>query len=101
MNSNEMEFCSSPRTGESNRVRNRRIEVRYLPLQPGIPAFGPTSQETRERAGNPGYSRIRFCLRALGLQILNWKLAEVSGPVRKYSVLRRLSAETGAITTAA
>jgi hypothetical protein len=41
-------FCSSSRTGESNRVRNRHTEVRYIPPQPGIPPFGQASQETQE-----------------------------------------------------
>ena len=29
--------------------------------RPTIPAFGQASQETREWAGNPGFSRVRFC----------------------------------------
>lgn len=73
------------RTGEINRVRNRHIEVRYLPPQPGIPAFGSASQETRERAGNPGFSGIRFRLWTLGSPKLWRKSPKVSGCIRKYS----------------
>ena len=52
-----------------------------LRRQRAIPAFGQATQETREWVGNPGFSRIRF-----GLWI---------------PALRRRSAETGSITTAA
>ena len=34
-----------------------------LPPQPAIPAFGQASQETREWAGNPGFSCILFVSR--------------------------------------
>jgi hypothetical protein len=34
------------------------IEVRIVPPQPPIHAFGQVPQETREWAGNPGFLRI-------------------------------------------
>jgi hypothetical protein len=37
-----------------------------LRRQPPIRAFGQAPQETREWAGNHGFSRIRFCLRTPG-----------------------------------
>ena len=40
-------------------------------------------------------------LEAPGLPKLREKSPKVSGRIRKYSVLRRLSSETGSITTAA
>jgi hypothetical protein len=40
MSSDEMGFCKSSLAGKSIRFRNRHIEVRFLPLQPGIGAFG-------------------------------------------------------------
>jgi hypothetical protein len=85
MNSDEMGFCNSSRTGKGIRFRNRHIEVRLLPPQPPIPAFSLASQETREPAGNPGFLRIRFCFRVPGLPNLSWKSPKVSGLVRKYS----------------
>ena len=101
MNFNEMGFCSSSWTGKSIRFRIRHIDVRILPPQPPIQVFGRTAQETREWAGNPGFSCIRFGLRAPSLPMLRRKLPKVSGLARGYSRLRRLSAETSLITTAA
>ena len=45
MNFNGKRFCGSSRTGESVRFPIRHIEVRILPPQPPIPAFGQASQE--------------------------------------------------------
>ena len=56
-----------------------------LRRQPPIPAFGQASQETREWAGNPGFSRIRFRLWTPGLPRLRRKPPKVSGLLRKYS----------------
>jgi hypothetical protein len=53
--------------------------------QPASLAFGQTSEETRERAGNRGFSRIRFRLQAPGLPKLREKSPKVSGQIRKYS----------------
>jgi AAA domain len=53
-----------------------------LRRQPAISASSQTSQETREWAGSPGFSRIRFGLRTPSSPILRWK---VSGLVREYS----------------
>jgi hypothetical protein len=33
------------------------LGLSILPPQPAIPAFGDTSQETQDWAGNPGFSR--------------------------------------------
>ena len=60
MNFSGKEFCRFSRTGDSNRFRTRHMEVRILPPQPATSALGLAYQETRERAGNPGFSRIRF-----------------------------------------
>jgi hypothetical protein len=56
-----------------------------LRRQPRIPAFGQAPQETREWAGNPGFSRIRFRLWAPRSPIPGWKSPKVSGLVREYS----------------
>jgi hypothetical protein len=56
-----------------------------LPGQPGIPAFGRPSQETRKWAGNPGFSRIRFRLQARSSPNSRWKSPKVSSLVREYS----------------
>jgi hypothetical protein len=72
-----MGFCSASRTGERIPFRNRHIEVRILAPQPGIPAFGQSSLETREWVGNPGLSRI--------LAELIVELLKASGLVREYS----------------
>jgi hypothetical protein len=42
--------------------KNRNSRVRYLPHQPASPGFGQAPRDTRERAGNPGFSRIPFRL---------------------------------------
>ena len=56
-----------------------------LRRQPGILAFGPASQETREWAGNPGFSRIRFRLWPPASPNLRRKLRKVFGLLREYS----------------
>jgi hypothetical protein len=56
-----------------------------LRRQPAIHAFGQAPQETREWAGNPGFSRIRFRLRTPALPNLRCKSPKVSGRFRKYS----------------
>jgi hypothetical protein len=61
------------------------LEVRILPPQPPIPTFGQASQETRERAGNPGFSRIRFCLQTPNSPILGRQLPKVSSHDRENS----------------
>ena len=67
----------------------REIERRQvrsaLRRQPPIRAVGQAPQEARECAGNPGCSRIRFCLWTPGSSILRWKSPKVSGLVREYS----------------
>ena len=60
-------------------------EVRSLKPQPRIPAFCRASQETRERAGNPGFSRICFGLRTPALTNIRRKSPKVSGRFREYS----------------
>jgi len=49
------------------------VGVRSLDGQPGIPAFDRASRETREWAGNPGFSGIRFRLWTPALPNLRWK----------------------------
>lgn len=66
-------------------TQNHHLRVRYLDAQPGIPAFGKASQETREWAGNPDFSRIRFGLRTPALPDMRRKSPKVSGLYRKYS----------------
>jgi hypothetical protein len=55
MKSGGMEFCCSSRTGKSVRFRNRHIEVRILPPQPPIRAFGLGSPLKARMAGNPAF----------------------------------------------
>jgi hypothetical protein len=54
------------------------------PSQPFLP-FGQASQETREWAGNPSFSRIRFRLWTFALPSWRWKSTKVSGLLREYS----------------
>jgi hypothetical protein len=54
-----------------------------LRRQPGSPAFGQASQETRDWAGNPGISPVRFCLRKSA--IAGRQSAKVSGHTPEYS----------------
>lgn len=61
------------------------VVVRSLRGQPRIPAFCQASQETREWAGNPGFSRIRFGLWTPALPNLRRKSPKVSGRFREYS----------------
>jgi hypothetical protein len=49
MNSDEMGFCSSSRTGKSIRFRNHHIEVRLLSPQPGIPEAGGVTLQRAEK----------------------------------------------------
>jgi hypothetical protein len=100
-NANKMGFYSPSRTGEINRVRNRHIEVRYLPPShpflsqaivrnlrltgPEIPAFRAFNLVSRLPVSDPS---VRNDGKSLALP-------------RKIPVLRRLLAETGSITTAA
>ena len=57
MNSDEMGFCKSSRAGKSIRFRNRHIEVRFLPPQPG--SLGPEEMALTlaERPANGGLLR--------------------------------------------
>jgi hypothetical protein len=73
------------KTGKQRPGSIRNARVRILSLQPPSPAFGPASQETREWAGNPGFSRIRFHLWPPALPNLRCKLRKVSGFLREYS----------------
>jgi hypothetical protein len=61
------------------------VRVRSLPGQPAIPAFGPGPQKTRERAGNPGFSRVRLRLWTPKSIIAGRQSAKVSGHTREYS----------------
>lgn len=101
MNCSEVGFCSSSRTGDRFRFRIRHIEVRILPPQPRIPAVCQASQETREWAGNPGFSRIRFGLWTPALPNLRRNRRKSPAVSANIPVLGRLSAETGSIRTAA
>ena len=56
-----------------------------LRRQPAIPAFGQAAQETRERAGNPAFSRIWFCLWPPNAPIIGHQLPKVSGHDPEYS----------------
>jgi len=77
------------------------VQVRILRGQPAIPAFSQAPLHSREWAGNPGFRAFDF---VSGLPV-----RRSSDGIRRKSpvlspgipVLRRLSAETGAITTAA
>jgi hypothetical protein len=62
----------------------RRVRL-ALRRPPPIPTFGQASQGTREWAGIPGFSRIRFCLQTPNLPILGRQLPKVSGHDREYS----------------
>jgi hypothetical protein len=73
------------KTGKQRPGSIRNARVRILSLQPPSPAFGPASQETREWAGNPGFSRIRYGLWTLAFPNLRWKSPKVSGRFREYS----------------
>jgi hypothetical protein len=64
---------------------NRNMEVRILPGQPGTLAFSQAPRETREWAGNAGFSRGRFRLQTPKSVISGRQLAKVSGHVREYS----------------
>jgi hypothetical protein len=57
----------------------------YPPAPATQSCLRPGAQQTRERAGNPGFSRIRFRLRTPGSPKLRCKSPKVSGRVRKYS----------------
>src|SRR6187397_2722630 len=50
-----------------------------------IPALGQAPEGTREWAGNPSFSRIRFRLWTPALPRLRRKSPKVSGLLRKYS----------------
>ena len=63
-----------------------RRQVRSaLRRQPSIPASGQALKETRDRAGNAGFSRIRFRLQTPNSPIFGRELPKVSGHVRDYS----------------
>jgi hypothetical protein len=56
----------------------RPISATQSYVRPGIP-------KTREWAGNPGFSRIRFCLQAPNSPILGRQMPKVSGYNPEYS----------------
>src|ERR1700733_1074375 len=68
------------------------MPVRILPGQPSILTFCQAPEETRNKAGNPGFSRINFRLQTPDSQILGRQSAKVSGHLYEYS----RSAETNA-----
>ena len=78
-------LCSSSRTGERNRFRNRHIELRYFhPSQPFL--HSATCRKTREWVGNPGFLRLRFCLWTPAWPRLERKSPKVSSLVCEYSL---------------
>jgi hypothetical protein len=85
MNANEIGFCSSSRTGEINRVRNR--PVRYLLPQPGSPAFRPASSTfyNLRLIGPeiPGFRAFVLVSRLPVSQISGAEWRKVSGPFPK------------------
>jgi hypothetical protein len=85
MSANKMGFYNPSRTAEINQVRNRHIEVRYLPPQPPSPASGLSLQPAPHRPGNPGFFGFRLCLQTPGLLISGEKRRKVSGHFPKNS----------------
>jgi hypothetical protein len=72
----------------------RRLERSALRRQPAIPASVQAAQDTRDWAGNAGFSPVRFRLQTPNSIISGRQLPKVSRWVRDIPVLRRLSAET-------
>jgi hypothetical protein len=67
-------------------LRRNSLEFSKAEFHLGMfPALGQAPEETPEWAGNPGFSRVRFCLRTPALPDLRRKSPKVSGHFRKYS----------------
>src|SRR5947207_15616095 len=71
--------------GPLSRESGWRLARSTLRRQPAIPALGQAPEGTREWAGNPGFSRIRFRLWTPTSPRLRQKSPKVSGLLGKYS----------------
>jgi hypothetical protein len=65
-----------------------------LRRQPGIPASGKASWETRDWAGNPSFSRSRFRFQTPSSLILERQPPKVSGHLREYSRFAETTVES-------
>jgi hypothetical protein len=84
--SERAEIAKFPVEFPDNREFSWRQVRSALRRQPRIPAFCQASQETQERAVNPGFSRIGFGLPTPALPKLRRKSRKVSGRFREYSL---------------
>jgi hypothetical protein len=100
-NSTKRGFCGFSRTAESVRFPIRHIEVRILPSQPSSPVSGDSFQPAPHSPEISAFRAFDFVSRLPIPQSRARSSRKSPALTAEIPVLKRLSAETGWITTAA